>query len=369
VGSETADVSLADLRTACGEAEPDRVVVLSDAGVVAAGGAGSVAGRLGVQPIVLTIPSGEPSIESVDAAARQIAEASPSMVVSVGGGSVLDTSKIATALAATGQSAASVLEGRPVPQRPMRLVAVPTTSGSGAEVTRTAVVSQDGRKTWAWGDPLRPDGACLMPELTIGCPPALTLASGLDAIVHAIEAGSSSRVDVTDDRAPSALATALPALRLVMDDPSDIAARRSMQRAASMAGRAIDAHGTGGAHAIGHALSTVHSIPHGFAVGLALAATIEWSMAGAGYRYDDLAESAGGSLPTLVAALLDDLGFVELAGPHMPASIDVAALTEVIGAHENAPMRANNARLIEPSDHRVLAEMTARTWSERLAAS
>jgi alcohol dehydrogenase class IV len=372
VSSETTSLAVDHLIQLVGGVDPAGTVIVTDRGVAASGSASTIADLFDPPPPIVSIAGGEPTVESVDAAATALHGISPKLVIAVGGGSVIDTSKVATALSGKELSSADVLEGRRVPERDMQLVAVPTTAGSGAEVTRTAVLSQSGRKTWAWGDPLRPNGACLIPAVTAGCPAPLTLASGLDAIVHAIEAGSSCRADHTDDRAREAFRRGFAAIRDVMSRPEGLDGRAEMQQAACLAGRAIDAHGTGAAHAVGHALSTVHGIPHGFAVGLSLAATLEWSIAGAADRYSELAGAVGlavPDLPSAIGALLGELRFVELAAPFMPAAIDAAELATVLGAPENAPMRANNARPIEEADHRPVADMTARAWDSLRAAS
>ena len=178
------------------------------------------------------------------------------------------------------------LGANPLPgHRPM--VAIPTTAGTGAEVTRTCIVTdRDGRKVWTWGDELLPDLVVLDPASTVTMPSHVTAATGLDAFVHAIEAVSGRR--------STALVTApaLHALRLVLDhlpiavtQPDDLDARQAMQEAAFLAGLAIDGGGTGIAHSIGHALGTLAHVPHGVAVAIGLAAALEWNVDGAPGAY------------------------------------------------------------------------------------
>ena len=140
----------------------------------------------------------------------------------------------------------------------------------------------ESRKVWTWGDALLPDLIVLDPEATATMPPVVTTRTGLDAFVHALEAVTGQR---RDQRPPE---PALAAVELVRDhlpyavaDGSDLRARAAMQEAAYLAGTAIDGCGTGIAHAIGHALGSLHHVPHGVAVAVGLEAALAWNVEGA----------------------------------------------------------------------------------------
>ena len=145
---------------------------------------------------VHVVAPGEPTAASVDDAATVIRARPGAVVVGIGGGSALDTAKLASCVAAgSGSVKQYALAARALPSGPV-VVAVPTTSGTGSEVTRTCVLTTaDGRKVWAWGDELRPRFVALDPTLTATMPAHLTAATGLDAMVHAVEAVTGRRVD------------------------------------------------------------------------------------------------------------------------------------------------------------------------------
>ena len=243
-------------------------VIVADEAVVHTGYAARVAvaaatdGRRVVEHVV---PPGEPTFASVDAAAAAVRAAGDCVVIGIGGGSALDTAKQAAVVGV----APSGVEPYVLCANPFRgrrpIVAVPTTSGTGAEVTRTCILSDaDGNKLWTWGDEMLPDIVVLDPAATFTMPLAVTVATGLDAFVHALEASSGQR------RNTMSSGIAIHALRLVRTHlaaaaavADDVAARQGMQEAALLAGTAIDNCGTGIAHSIGHAL-----VSHALFVGL-----------------------------------------------------------------------------------------------------
>ena len=207
--------------------------------------------------------AGEPGIEVIERAAT-IAQTCTA-VVALGGGSTLDIGKLAACHAdAPTEVRAHALAVLPLPERRRKLICLPSTAGTGAEVTRTAVFTADGTKLWSWGDPLRPDLAVLDPELTVGLPAAVTAMTGLDALVHAIEAATIRTANPTScDDGLRAVRLINTWLRRAVDTPEDLPARGAMQIAACLAGLAIDASGTGAAHALGHGLGSLAAIPHG----------------------------------------------------------------------------------------------------------
>ena len=162
----------------------------------------------GVESIV--IPVGEPTVETVDAVARRFVATDVESVVGFGGGSVIDTVKLASVVAAAGTPAGTHLGVLGHVTDRLDVLAVPTTAGSGAEVTRTCVVSHNGRKSWAWSDRLRPQRVLVDPELTCGLPRSGTISTGLDALVHALEAATSPEAD------PAAVASGSAAIDVIL---------------------------------------------------------------------------------------------------------------------------------------------------------
>src|SRR5262245_17584467 len=240
-----------------------RVLLVTDPGLIAAGVAGRVRGLLesaGHTVLLFSDLAGEPRADQVDAAAKLARKERAALVVGVGGGSALDTAKLASVVAVAEPGAEHYqLCLNPLPKKALRRICVPTTAGTGSEATRTSVfANQEGAKVWAWGAELKADLAILDPTLSVALPAPLTAATGVDALVHAIEAVTIRRANPLND------GTGLQAIRLIkrhlkraVEAPQDLEARGGMLIASCLAGMAIDGAGTGIAHAIGHALGTI----------------------------------------------------------------------------------------------------------------
>ena len=237
----------------------------------------------------------DPLASSIDDIVALIRREGATCVVALGGGSSMDAAKLAAALARDGDAAENyALGARALPRNGLPKIAVPTTAGTGSEVTRTAVFSTPEHKLWAWGAELLFDLALLDPTLTVGLPPHLTAATGLDASVHAIEAATNQR------RNPISSALALGAVRslrrwpgVAVAEPVNLEARGEVLIAATDAGMAFDVTGLGIAHAIGHALGETAGVHHGRAVALALNATMANGAQAAPDAYAQVAEALG----------------------------------------------------------------------------
>ena len=358
--------------SALGGADGDGVVLIADEAVVASGYVARVGDALvGREVQVHVVPPGEPSAGSVDDAAAAVRQAVAPLVVGVGGGSALDTAKLAAVAAVAGSRGGVeryALGARPLP-RGRAMVAIPTTAGTGSEVTRTCVVTdQRGRKVWMWGDELLPELVVLDPVATATMPAHVTAATGLDAFVHAVEAvtGRRSNALVT--------ASALQAIRLVLDhlpaavaQGGDLEVRQAMQEAALLAGLAIDGGGTGIAHSIGHALGTLAHVPHGVAVAVGLGAAFEWNVAGAPEAFGSIARSLGRSpsdLPEVYAALVQAAGLGAAVRRVGEVSVSAGDLATTMAAEENLPMLTNSCRRADDAERTELAERTLALWDE-----
>jgi alcohol dehydrogenase class IV len=293
---------------------------------------------------------GDPDSARIDAAAAIGRNQRAQVVVAVGGGSAIDAGKLA-AVAAAGEDPtdAYALCATPLPRGTLPIIAVPTTAGTGAEMTRTAVFTNGhGHKVWAWGEELRPALAVLDPTLSVTLPAKLTAWTGLDALVHAIEAATNRRSN------PLVAASALHAIRLVarhlgtaLDEPANLDARGGMLVAAALAGTAIDNAGTGVAHAIGHAMGTLAQVHHGRAVALALAAALEANQEAAPRAHAEVATAMGvlpKDLVTTYERLLDE---VEIGRDLSDVGLGIEQTDELyatILAPENQPMLQANCR-------------------------
>lgn len=334
-------------------------VVVTDGVIAAAGVASPVIDCLGAR--LETVPFGEPVLSSVAALAKSLPGAD--VVVAVGGGSVLDTAKLAARLIDEPDGLeARLRSAMPFPDG-LPLVAIPTTAGSGAEVTRTAIVSHQGRKTWAWDERLRPEAAVLAPQMTATTPTPVARASGLDAFTHAVEAATGGRRTALDSALGFESAATIFA-RLPDALVGEAAARTDMMMAAAGAGVAIDHCGTGIGHAVGHALASVGAVPHGLAVMLGLRAGLEWTLERAADRYEGLAEAMGvttdGLAPTIDILLLK-VGFRSALAQWSPPS--ARELAQEMRSEDHRPMRENNARPIGDDDIEHVAGLVLQWWA------
>ncbi len=343
------------------------VVVIADQGVEAAGYIARVLAALRPRPVTLhVVPWGEPTLHAVDTAAAVVRSAGDAIVIGVGGGSALDIAKQAAVVSVGDVGVETyLLCATPLPGR-RPIVAIPTTSGTGAEATRTCIVAdRAGHKLWTWGDELLPDIVVLDPTAAATMPLAVTVGTGLDAFVHAVEACSGQRRNsIVAASAQRALALVLAHLPRVTADGSDLGSRQAMQEAAYLAGMAIDNCGTGVAHSIGHALGSRYHVPHGISVAIGLGAALEWNVEGEPDAYADVAAGMGCDLddiPNVFAALCDDTGLRAATAP-IAADVSVDEIAVTMNAVENQPMLVNNARRIGDDDRRMLAQRAVEVW-------
>jgi alcohol dehydrogenase len=313
------------------------------------------------------VPAGEPTVDSVNAAALFARSYPRAVIIGIGGGSALDTAKQAAAIVPSHEGIEHYLLGaNPFPGR-RHLIAIPTTAGTGAEVTRTCIVSDSsGRKMWTWGNEMLPDAVILDAAVTATVPATITASTGLDAFTHALEANTGQRKNAISS------AAALQAIRLVrrhlpaaVRNGQDLEARAALQQAALLAGTAIDNSGTGIAHCIGHALGTLYKLPHGIAVTVGLEASLEWNIAGASEAYKDAADIfhvKPHDLPTAFKKLLEDSHFVDAIRGLKDISMDASTIAETMNAPENQPMLNNNARAVSDADRLELAKQTVLAW-------
>jgi alcohol dehydrogenase class IV len=349
------------------------VQIISDSGVIAAGLADAVMASLktkGFDVDLFNDLKGEASTATINAAAEVIRAARPAAVIGLGGGSTLDAAKLSTVLSAGDQKAEHyALMKHPLPPKTVKLIMLPTTAGTGSEVTRTAVfTNSNNRKVWAWGDELAADLVILDPKLILTLPKSLTAATGLDAMVHAIEACT------VKTSHPLVRAFGLEAIRLgiqnlkrSIDRPGDLGARGALLMASTLAGMAIDAAGTGIAHAIAHALGTVASIHHGRAAALALDVVFLKNAEEAPDIHSEIALALGVQADNAPVATHAKMGakifsdFIRRTGieislkPDGLTRYDLTRLVDAIQSNENTPMCENNCYTASDADIRDFA--------------
>jgi alcohol dehydrogenase class IV len=220
---------------------------------------------------------GEPSVDSVTDGVARARAAKCDMVVGIGGGSIIDTGKAIAAMLTNSGQLADYLEivgkGRPLKNKAAPYTAIPTTAGTGAEVTRNAVLAAPTHRVKvSMRSPLMlPALVVVDPELTLSLPPAVTAASGMDALTQLIEAFVSRKANpLTDGLCREALPRCARALLRAYQDGEDIEARTDMSLAALFSGLALANGGLGAVHGIAGPLGGRIAIPHGVACGCLL---------------------------------------------------------------------------------------------------
>ena len=313
--------------------------------------------RAGFEAHVYDGFNGEPGEADIDAAAALARRHGARVVVGLGGGSALDTAKLAACCAVSGLAASAyALCATPLPKNRLPIIAVPTTAGTGSEVTRVSVFADANKvKVWAWGEELKPDVAILDPELTVAVPPAVTGGTGLDALVHAIEAATNKQANPGNDLyCLKAISLITANLERAVTHPGDIAARGAMLLASCYGGIGIDNCGTALAHNISHAVANLAPIAHGRATGLAMRATIDWVAEGNRAGFARVAAAMGAEDPVAAYDRLVRASGVDQA-TNLPG-VTPAALAQQMAAPANAPMRKSTLHYPGADDLLMLAE-------------
>lgn len=284
-----------------------KVFLVTDGGIVAAGLLQSVLASLaaaGLEAELFDQTPPNPTTTAVDTAAAQFRASGAELIIALGGGSPIDLAK-AVRILAGGPPEAKCAEYalmlgdavRPLPTVPQMppMIAIPTTAGTGAEVTPWGVITDEVRKLkmGVGGPATTPTVALVDPGLTLTLPPHLTAATGMDALTHLIEAY------VSTNMAPIALDPLILAgigrigrfLRLAVAQPAHLQAREEVMLASMLGGIAISSRWLGATHSLAHQLSGVAHVHHGLACALMLPAQMQFSLPGALERYAQVAQA------------------------------------------------------------------------------
>jgi alcohol dehydrogenase len=311
----------------------------------------------------------DPSKETLLAAVELGRRHDVTHVVGFGGGSPMDVAKLAAYLLGSGDDLDSIW-GVGLAKGPhLPLALVPTTAGTGSEATPVAVITCEGGEKRGVNSPaLIADWAALDASLTLGMPRSLTAATGIDAIVHAVEAYTSARLKnpISDMYAREALRLLSANLIQACEQPTDIAARSAMLLGAHLAGLAFSNAPVAGVHALAYPLGGIHHLPHGLSNALMLRVVLQHNAEAARDHYAELApilapECEGQGSQAKCAMLIDrldkmvvDSGLAPRLRDHGIAAEDIPMLASE--AMKQQRLLVNNPAPIEEEDARRLYE-------------
>ena len=278
----------------------DNVLVVTDKGLMGIHLLDSLFEELEKAGVKYTVYDGtqpNPTIQNIEDARQLYVDNKCQGVIAFGGGSPMDCAKIAAARATNPKKPVKKMRGvLKITHKLPPLFAVPTTAGTGSEVTLAAVVSDpETHEKNACNDPkLRPKYAVLDPELTVGLPPHITSTTGMDALTHAVEAYiGKSNVKSTEEYAERATKMIFDSLETAYADGKNVEARENMLKASYYAGMAFTRAYVGYVHAIAHNLGGFYGIPHGLANAVILPYVLEYYGETAHKRLAKLAVIAG----------------------------------------------------------------------------
>lgn len=276
-----------------------KVLVVTDAGVIKAGLADTVRDSLSAAGLDVGVFDGiepEPPARVIDQCAGEFRQGGYDLCLGLGGGSSLDSAKMVASLGVNPGSVLDYVGMDVVPQKGVPLILVPTTAGTGSEASRVTVLTDesDNTKKVVYSDYLLPDVSILDPALTMSMPPSVTADTGLDALVHAIEAY------VSVNTTPYAEILSLQAIAMIARHMpqayakgSNLLARYNMLLAANLAGSAFSSGGLGAVHGLAYVLGTEYHMAHGRSNAIMLPHVMAFNLSGNLEKFANIAEAMG----------------------------------------------------------------------------
>ncbi|OPZ26164.1 MAG: Lactaldehyde reductase [Lentisphaerae bacterium ADurb.BinA184] len=289
----------------------------------------------------------DPPLAAVDAIIAEAREAGADAVVAVGGGSVIDAAKAAAALVpVAGATVRPYFDGeREIAGPGLPLIALPTTAGTGAEVTRNAVLTDSaGPAKKSLRSPFMvPRAAWVDPELTVTLPPALTAASGLDALTQAVESSLSTAAHA------ASLALAAEAVRLLLAalpgayaQGGDRAARTAVAEGSLLSGMAFSQSGLGAVHGLAHPIGARLGLAHGFTCAVLLPHVLAFNAPVCGERLARLAAAAGcGTAEGFVAAVASLCRTLDIPADFRGCGLTPEHVPAIVAGCRSASMKTN----------------------------
>ena len=289
---------LAELPGQIAALRASRPMIVTDRGIVDAGLIAPVEQTLraaGLDVTIFDAVVADPPEKIVLQAIEAAKSSGVDIVIGLGGGSSLDTAKVVAALAVDGAQPLAEIYGVGALQRKgLPTILIPTTSGTGSEVTAISILTTgETTKAGIVSPYLFADVALLDPALTLGLPAAVTAATGIDAMVHAIEAftGRHAKNPVSDMLAIEALRLLTTNIETACFEGSNIAAREAMLRGSMLAGQAFANSPVGAIHALAYPLGGIYHVPHGLSNALVMPYVMQFNLEAAAPLYAQLADA------------------------------------------------------------------------------
>ncbi len=305
----------------------------------------------------------DPPYELADQVLRLLVDNKTEGIVGVGGGSSLDIAKIVSVMATNEIPVSEMFGIDTIERQGLPMILVPTTAGTGSEVTPIVILSDHGEKLkkGVVSPYLYPNTSMLDPELTIGLPPAITAATGMDALIHALEAYTSrNATTISDMLAREAIELINSSIRAAFADGKNLAAREKMLQGSMLAGMAFANAGVTAVHAFAYPIGAEFHIPHGIANTIMLAPVMEFNYIGNLEKFAQLASMLGVNTKNMsqyeaaknsvqaVLTLADDLRTPKQLREFGVQEKDIPVLAE--GVMKVTRLLANNPRELEIAD-------------------
>jgi alcohol dehydrogenase class IV len=241
-----------------------------------------------------TLP--EPTVASIQAGVMAACEGEFDAIIALGGGSPIDSAKAIAILAKYGGQMRDYKFPRIVSERGLPVVAIPTTAGTGSEVTKVTIITDEvsGEKMLCMGTGFMPQAALIDYALTLSLPARVSADTGIDALTHAMEAYVSKKASLfTDGQAINAIKLLAPNLRKVYHDGQDTQAREQMMLGSTLAGIAFSNASVALVHGMSRPIGAAFHVPHGLSNAMLLPEVTRFSLSGASARYADCARAMG----------------------------------------------------------------------------
>lgn len=274
-----------------------RVLLVTDGFLAGNGVADRIVDLLrsdGISVAVYSDVQPDPSVQNVHEGLRAFGESGAELIVALGGGSPIDCAKAIAVLTTNPAPLSQYMGYHKIPKPGVPLIAIPTTAGTGSEVTKVTVITEQDVKMMLLDVHLLPTVAIVDYELTLSMPPGLTAHVGVDTLTHAIEAYVSRKANpMTDAIALSCIRLVAGALVVAWNDPHNHTAREAMSLAAAQGGMAFSNSSVCLVHGMSRPIGAVYHVPHGLSNAVLLPAVTRFSISGALERYATIARVMG----------------------------------------------------------------------------